>query len=165
MLWEHRFYHVVIFQEWLWQQVFSLHSCANKFWLIFIRITKWDKMKQKSTINVSGNSTSICLMQWFVSNDSLTACTIYCSALLSQLGVRKVLQCGVGGWDLCRLHCKYQFLPAGTGQPSSKLSYHCPIFLPLDKIRVCSWLKSHKHNTAAELALSDWNPRYWEADL
>lgn len=92
----HRFYHVVIFQEWVWQQVFSLQSCTNKFWLIFSRITKWDKMKQKSAINANGNSTSICLMQWFVSKDGLAACTIYCSALLSQLGVRKVLQYEVG---------------------------------------------------------------------
>lgn len=97
VLWEHRFYHVVILQEWLWQQVFSLQSCTNKFWLILIRITKWYKMKQKSTNYANENSTNICLMQWFVSNDSLTACTIYCSALLSQLGVRKVLQYGVGG--------------------------------------------------------------------
>lgn len=97
MLWEHRFYHVVMLQEWPWQQVFSLQSCTNKFWLILIRITKWYKMKQKSTNNANENSTSICLMQWFVSNDSLTACTISCSALLSQLGVRKVLQYGVGG--------------------------------------------------------------------
>lgn len=97
VLWEHRFYHVVILQEWLWQQVFSLQSCTNKFWLILIRITKWYKMKQKSTNYANENSTNICLMQWFVSHDSLTACTIYCSALLSQLGVRKVLQYGVGG--------------------------------------------------------------------
>ena len=76
MLWGHRFYHVVIFQEGLWRQVFSLQSCTNKFWLMCTRITKWDKMKEKNAININDNSTSTCLMQWIVSNDSLTTCTI-----------------------------------------------------------------------------------------
>lgn len=136
MLRGHRFHHAVIFQGRQWQ-VFSLQSCTNRFWLICIRITKWDKVKQKNTITVSGNATNTCLMQWIVRNNGLTACTMQLFMLRISFTAESQKAYGVGGSvDLCRLLCKCSFPPDCTGRDYSqpgcswKLYHHNPALLP-----------------------------------